>query len=385
MKVASLFSGIGGLELGLHRAGHETIFFNEIDPAATRVLDIHFPCTEIHPDITTLDHLPAGTELVAAGFPCQDLSQAGRVNGINGSKSGLVDHLFRLLKVSPVDHILIENVPFMLHLHGGRAMEYIVGHLQEIGYNWAYRTIDTRAFGLPQRRKRVFLLASRIAEPWRVLFTRDREPAEPSYSRDMACGFYWTEGNTGLGWAIDAIPTLKGGSGFGIPSPPAIWMPDGTIGVPDIRDAERLQGFPSGWTRPAEDVTSHRFRWRLVGNAVTTSVAEWLGNCITRMGVSKQTHIEAATTWKSNGWPQAAYGKPGNDWTPVASSEWPVCRKTEHLAAFLRYPLAPLSYKAAEGFRTRLARSRLHYETDFMRNLERHCERMKRASNRGDR
>ncbi len=384
MKVVSLFSGIGGIEHGLAKAGHQTILFNEIDPAATAVLAKHFPNVAIQPDIKTLDHLPRETELVTAGFPCQDLSQAGRMNGINGSKSGLVDHLFRLLGRRPINHVLIENVPFMLHLHGGRAMQYIVSHLEDLGYNWAYRTVDSRAFGLPQRRKRVFLLASRKAEPWRVMFSDKRESVEPTYSRDRACGFYWTEGNTGLGWANDAVPTLKGGSGFGIASPPAIWMPDGTIGVPDIIDGERLQGFPSSWTVPAEDAASHRFRWRLVGNAVSTPVAEWLGTLITRMDDSKPTHIETATTWRGNGWPQAAYGSPGKQKTPVTSTEWPICRKRVHLLSFLRHPLIPLSYRASEGFRTRLAKSRLHYEKDFMSDLERHCERMKHSSSVGE-
>lgn len=161
-------------------------------------------------------------------------------------------------------------------------------------------------------------------------------------------------------------------------------MPDGTIGVPDIRDAERLQGFPAKWSTPAEEVASPRFRWRLVGNAVTVEVAEWLGTRIAKMDGSGQTRTNTATTWKGTGWPSAAYGEPCGHRTPVISSEWPVCRKRENLAAFLRYPLEPLSYKAAEGFRTRLAKSRLHYEKDFMRDLERHCDRMRRASNRGD-
>jgi DNA (cytosine-5)-methyltransferase 1 len=75
------------------------------------------------------------------------------------------------------------------------------------------------------------------------------------------------------------VPTLKGGSGLGIPSPPAIWMPDGHFVLPDIRDAERLQGFPAGWTEAA--LTGHSkegARWKLVGNAVSVPVSRWLGD-----------------------------------------------------------------------------------------------------------
>jgi DNA (cytosine-5)-methyltransferase 1 len=380
MKIASLFSGVGGLELGLGRAGHETILLNEIDRAAASVLAERFPDVEIHSDVVALDHLPRNADLVTAGFPCQDLSQAGRMNGINGSKSGLVGNLFRLLESRRVDNILIENVPFMLHLHRGAAMDFIVKHLEALGYSWAYRTIDTRSFGLPQRRRRVFLLASRDFEPGRVLFLDQSESVETSYSPELACGFYWTEGNTGLGWAIDSIPTLKGGSSLGIPSAPAIWMPDGSIGTPDIRDAERLQGFPSNWTKPAEEVCSPRHRWRLVGNAVTTKVAEWLGRILS--AVERGTPASSNKAWPVSGWPSAAYGSPRGARSLVVSSEWPVYNRCEHLTAFLHYPLTPLSYRAAEGFRSRLARSSLHHDAEFMRDLERHCGESKPAPKR---
>src|SRR5262249_45526194 len=138
-----------------------------------------------------------------------------------------------------------------------------------------------RSFGLPQRRLRIILLASRTEDPRSVLFCDD---TDQSFSRNghvpSACAFYWTEGNNGLGWAIDAVPPLKGGSGCGIPSPPAIWIrSEHAIVTPDIRDAERLQGFPAGWTLPATgyDVRSGK-RWQLVGNAVSVPVANWIGS-----------------------------------------------------------------------------------------------------------
>ena len=88
---------------------------------------------------------------------------------------------------------------------------------------------------------------------------------------DSVCGFYWTEGLRGLGWAIDAVPTLKGGSTLGIPSPPAIWIQGQRTSPtnPDIRDAERLQGFPSDWTEVARENGGRGARWKLVGNAVS--------------------------------------------------------------------------------------------------------------------
>jgi DNA (cytosine-5)-methyltransferase 1 len=174
--------------------------------------------------------------------------------------------------------LILENVPFMLKLDKGHAISRIVSALERMGWAWAYRTIDSRAFGLPHRRRRVILVASRERDPRPVLFNSDAGEPNEIARGNHACGFYWTEGNTGLGWAIDAIPPLKGGSGLHIPSPPAIWFPRRRcIVVPSIEDAERLQGFPAGWTEPAADeIADHRRRWHLVGNAVSVPLAEWL-------------------------------------------------------------------------------------------------------------
>src|SRR5262245_5861515 len=100
------------------------------------------------------------------------------------------------------------------------------------------------AFGVPQRRERVYLVARLDNDPRGVLFRDDAGDREPELPRPgLACGFYWTEGTRGVGAAVNAIPTLKGGSALGIPSPPAILLPRGRgIVTPCIHDAERLQG-----------------------------------------------------------------------------------------------------------------------------------------------
>src|SRR6185436_15412249 len=90
LPTVGLFAGIAGLELGLARAGHESLLLCEIDRAARAVLDARLPAIAKHDDIRTLRALPEGTQLVAAGFPCQDLSQAGQTRGIEGARSGLV-------------------------------------------------------------------------------------------------------------------------------------------------------------------------------------------------------------------------------------------------------------------------------------------------------
>src|SRR5262249_48032258 len=139
---------------------------------------------------------------------------------------------------------------------------------------------------VPQRRERVFFVASICdLNPAGVLFAD--EAVQPRFETELdkhAHGFYWTEGTRGLGWASDAIPTLKKGSTVGIPSAPAIMLPNGTIITPDIRDAERLQGFQEDWTKPAEQAGRKSLRWSLVGNAVTVDAAAWLGKRLAAPG-----------------------------------------------------------------------------------------------------
>ena len=146
-------AGIGGIELGLNNAGHQANLFCEIQsPAKTGV---PIPNIRIEPDVSQLASLPASTELLAAGFPCQDLSQAGLTKGIKGENSGLVEHVFRLLDKQPVGLVLLENVSFMLRLDNGSAMRRLVDAFEERGYRWAYRVIDTIS---SQRRQRVISL-----------------------------------------------------------------------------------------------------------------------------------------------------------------------------------------------------------------------------------
>ncbi|MEQ9322294.1 MAG: DNA (cytosine-5-)-methyltransferase, partial [Polyangiaceae bacterium] len=302
-----LFSGVGGIELGLGRAGHEALMLCEVDEAASAVLRRRFPDLSVHDDVCTLRELPAETKLIAGGFPCQDLSQAGKTKGIEGARSGLVGEVFRLVQKQRVPWILLENVPFMLQLSKGRALDVIVSALEHLGYAWAYRVVDTRAFGLPQRRRRVFMVASLEDDPRRVLFA-DEAGAPPKVDgvpAGTACGFYWTEGVRGLGWAVDAVHTLKGGSSVGVPSPPAVWLPTGRMVTPHLKDAERLQGFKPDWTKPAEAVARPGMRWKLVGNAVSVPAAKWVGECLAKprdFAVSEVSEVREGCSWPTNAW-----------------------------------------------------------------------------------
>ena len=285
-----------------------------------------------------------------------------------------MDEVFRLLEKNDIPHVLLENVSFILSLDRGHAMRYITSRLERLGYRWAYRVVDTRAFGLPQRRQRLFLIASRICEPFKFLMKGSFAPVEPTNWEGRACGFYWTEGLRGLGWAIDAVPTLKGGSTIGIASPPAVWLPDGRFVTPSIRDAERLQGFDAGWTEAALSISKAGFRWKLVGNAVSVPVAEWIGRRF--LDKNESVQFRDHTFEQDKKWPLAAFGGPDQRPLHAELTMWPVKKETIPLETFLCDEPKLLSYKATIGFMSRLQSSSLKYPAQFLFALEKHAESM---------
>lgn len=365
VRLVGLFAGIGGIEEGFRTAlgaGVETTLLCESWLPAQQVLADQLPDVPLHPDVRTLAAIPADTDVLAAGFPCTDLSQAGRTAGIRGEQSGLVAHVFRLIDAAgPVGPrwLLIENVLNMLMLDRGEAMRFLVDALEARGYRWAYRVVDSRFAGVPQRRRRVLLLASRTEDPRAVLFADDAgEPVSSRYRAD-AFGFYWTEGRGGLGWAEDAVPTLKGGSTIGIPSPPAVWFPDAPAGRqllrPSIEEAERAQGFPPGWTAAAEGSGRKGPRWKMVGNAVTVGVAAWLAGRI----IAPATVGVKAAPLAAGRWPLAACGDRTRRWS-VSISEYPEHSRYLHLSDLVDQASAsPLSRRATAGFWSRLTSANL--------------------------
>lgn len=371
LTVTGLFAGIGGIELGLHRSGHATDLLCEVEPTAQAVLRARFPEVPLVGDVRDLERLPA-SDLVCAGFPCQDLSQAGRTAGISGRNSGLVSEVFRLLDTREPEWVCFENVQFMLRLERGRAMRYLTDQLSDRGYTWAYRVVDSRSFGLPQRRKRVVVLASRSSDPRAVLFADSGERRGSVDPSSVGCGFYWTEGIRGLGWAVDAVPTLKGGSTIGIPSPPAIRLPGGAgIVVPDLRDAERMQGFPVDWTLPASEISLKKgARWKLVGNAVSVPMAQWLGERLAAPGVWDSS-LESGPVVGT--WPDAAWGR-NREVNAVSASHWPLPEEREPLLDFLHFDVSPLSERATAGFLQRTKRSSLRFPDRFVEDVAAHLD-----------
>lgn len=384
-SVVGLFAGIGGIEQGLAASGHQAELLCEVDSGALAVLADRMPSVPRHPDIRTLRSLPQ-VDVVVGGFPCQDLSQAGRTAGIGGARSGLVDHALRLVrrKRGGPRWLLLENVPFMLQLDRGKAMRHLTEALEEMGYHWAYRVVDARAFGLPQRRLRVVLLASRTEDPRAVLYADDVVPELPAaeHADLYDCGFYWTEGIRGLGWAVNAVPTLKGGSTIGIASPPAVRRGPGQppgfgIVTPGLLDVERLQGFPAGWTAAAVEQAGARVghRWKLVGNAVSVPMAEWVGRRLLEPGEYDASADRGLQP--GDAWPTAAWGSGGVAYRADVTT-WPVALPYHHLEEFLQEP-KPLSERATAGFLKRTEIGNLRFVDGFLDDVQEHLQVVRRG------
>ncbi|WP_454786307.1 DNA cytosine methyltransferase [Mycobacterium antarcticum] len=373
LKVAGLFAGIGGLELGMAANGHHAHLLVENSSPAMHVLRRRFPDTKLEADVRDVGSLPTGTDVVVAGFPCQDLSSVGRKAGIVGARSSLVGEVLRLLSDGDVPWVVLENVPFLVSLGRGAALRVITTALTQLGYRWAYRVVDTNAFGLPQRRNRWYLVGSRVGDPRDVLLADDCEkPLATSGYPDVACGFYWTEGMRSFGWAVDGVPPIKCGSSVGVASPPAIRLPTGRYVTPDLRDTERLQGFPVDWTAPADEVARRGERWRIVGNSVSVPVAAWIGSRLVDPG---RYDPGADLPWTGTKWSRRAAWADLDGVVHVADvGPWPVWEPRLPLVDFLRFPGKPLSVRAASGFLRRTGKGALRFPDGFLDELAAYAE-----------
>ena len=162
MRVGSLFTGIGGIDLGLERAGYTTVWQVEINPFCRKVLELRFPHAKRFADVKEVN---AGNveaiDLLAGGFPCQDLSVAGKREGIEGSRSSLWFEFSRLIGELRPRYVLIENVSGLL-VYG--AMRRVIGELSKLGYVGIWRVLRASDFGASHQRKRVFIVAWNLAD-----------------------------------------------------------------------------------------------------------------------------------------------------------------------------------------------------------------------------
>ncbi len=154
MKHGSLFSGIGGFELGAERTNIKTLWSCELNEFCRKILKQHFPETKQYNDIRSVSY-PESVDIISGGFPCQDISIAGKGNGITGTRSSLWFEMYRIIEEIRPTYILIENSPELLK----KGFEKILYPLSEIGYNVEWQCLSGYSFGVQQSRERVYVIA----------------------------------------------------------------------------------------------------------------------------------------------------------------------------------------------------------------------------------
>lgn len=161
--MGSLFAGIGGFDLGFERSGFDVRWCVEKDKNCQKVLKRRFPNAKIYGDITQIkDEELEKVDVVCGGFPCQDLSVAGKRKGLAGERSGLFYEAVRLVRAIKPQFLILENVPGLLSSNKGHDFAAVI---REVDQGWpceeiGWRILDSRHFGVPQRRKRIFIVAS---------------------------------------------------------------------------------------------------------------------------------------------------------------------------------------------------------------------------------
>ncbi|WP_312635051.1 DNA (cytosine-5-)-methyltransferase [Oscillibacter sp.] len=288
MKVASFFSGIGGIDLGLEQAGMNIAFQCEILTFGQSVLKKHWPGTPLASDITKVTGVDIPeVDLFAGGFPCQDLSLAnqGKRKGLEGTRSGLFYKYSELIKEKKPRWVFIENVPGLLNSAQGGDFSVVLSTLDELGYGVAWRVLDAKFFGTSQRRRRTYIVASLgtigAAE---VLFECGTNPVADSSSNrtrnftatgnddSISESNIFSIQHAGIGRRASAGPQGKG------------YRNDGETYTLDSRgssDAVCKTDAPFR-VRTSTGISKglDGNRYRAVGNAVCVPVIRWIGSRI---------------------------------------------------------------------------------------------------------
>jgi DNA (cytosine-5)-methyltransferase 1 len=245
MKFGSLFAGIGGIDLGLERAGMTCSWQVEIDDYASKVLQKHWPNVARFRDVRDCGtHNLEQVDLIAGGFPCQDVSLAGKRAGLEGERSTLWSEFIRIVREIGPRWILAENVPGLLSSDDGRFFSKILRDLAQSGYDAEWNIIPASALGAIHRRNRIYILAYTSGLRWNA------GRSEQSLQR---------------AWKFGTTSTAKAGTDDRI-----LWD----------KPAERNWSINTGIHGMANGIPNRVDRLRCLGNAVVPQVAEWIGRRI---------------------------------------------------------------------------------------------------------
>ncbi|ROV57158.1 DNA cytosine methyltransferase [Neisseria chenwenguii] len=260
--VGSLFAGIGGFDLGFEAAGFRTAWQVEIDPVCRAVLADRFPHAEQHEDVRTCLPALSRTDVIVGGFPCQDVSAMGKRRGLAGKRTGLFFDAMHIVQTLQPRWLVLENVPGLLFSNDGRDFQTVLETLAECGYVGFWRVLDSRYFGVPTKRRRIFVVAG-FRELPPVGLLGDAGPMERVSGQTEA----------GSPWA-DAHPTLLAGFADGT----SIDISGGNIvAVADSRHqmVERQRASEDYGLRRGLDAADAT-QARAAGNAICPQVAQWI-------------------------------------------------------------------------------------------------------------
>lgn len=299
----SFFAGIGGFDLGFEKNGFKTEFLCEINSFCNEVLSTHWPKAKRAEDICEVkaSDIP-DAEVWCGGFPCQDISVARGASqrlGLDGTRSGLFYQFAALIEEKKPEVVVIENVEGLFNSNGGRDFGVILQRMTSMGYAVAWRLFNSRYFGVPQSRPRVYLCCWKGSptKAMRVMFdsagahktTNERKdfiteasaPNEyPKVPKVAYCLAATSGRHTGTDWSRTYI------------------VCDDGVRRMTPKEYERLQGFPDFWTLPegydVNDEDTDTLRYTAVGNAVSVPVVEWVAKRIRNELQSEQTSFECS-------------------------------------------------------------------------------------------
>ena len=292
MKYLSLFSGVGGFELGIQQAyeiynqskvAPTCIGFSEIDKYATKVYKHHFPEHKEYGDITKINEkeLP-DFDLLVGGFPCQSFSIAGKRGGFEDTRGTMFFEIARIVREKQPRLLLLENVKGLLSHDKGETFRTIISTLDELGYDCQWQVLNSKNHGVPQNRERVFIIGHLrgTSRPEVFPFTESSESNLKYCGGVIGAREQWLNDgksnsrNFSQGqriYSIDGISQCLAGNAGGQGGKTGLYD-TGDMAVRRLTpiETERLQGFPDNWTNV--EGMSDTQRYKQMGNAVTVNV-----------------------------------------------------------------------------------------------------------------